>query len=971
MMTPVWLFDFMKEGSLETFFSTYHKAILQSDPDFSSERWFYVTEGTSKDMSVKLVDDLSKRLLVPIMIDGAPTPQLIPIWNNRKNKYLNVIFVGDVTDKATQQYLLSSAKHLLENRDQLSAPTVRFYALLWRPSSAAAEPGLPKEAMDFVQELDIMMSKGENYRFHKVFFFESSILEQDKQKAFASMTLAAHHIATHEDMGENDELTRAYNNKMYNAGAAAVFFEKLVQNEQETFYLSNILLDSLAHGQDERFVDPNEATAYLNKQSGFFDMFLPSSIASELKVDCELVPSNRDAYSVDSEVSPFSLNFKAVWKKYYNEYLVNLKASLINKTKKVLMEFAHNYKETLYAAQIRFVNKFKDKIEAKVFEIFMNPEDFDAVSIPQALDILDKMRKRIAEQAKDISADKIDSFTFPKYLEGARAQVEAEIQNNDPTEVIAVLESKLRRHPVYLLSMFVRALVMGALLCYAGITFIFGNMSELALWGIGTLLFLLPLGLSTWNFREYMVRINSLKDQYVACVLLKYKKELDRDLKECVSKTYADLDQFCEWLKVRKLEFLQSNLSTVTPPEFSFTSSSRFQPLMTCMPYGASSEGKVLIPAMKVDLESDSQMSGSFGKHPVLDNPPVSKIIVRGDRYSFEEIIRDRTSNLIRDLIRQMLKSTAVAKGNVEQHVTFESIRTPRTKLLLLDVSGSMSDNDMRELKEAVNKLSHTATIKWIAFNDGLVATGDSAEDFERISSGGGTNYIPAIKKAKEIIDAEVVDQVIMISDGQPHESVSDIIAEAYKLEQPLHTISIGNSGASVMKQISDMTSGEQIIVSDIKELSVDVESKFNVIFTLGLSGEYTFAELMQKVYIPGCAEALHKYASAQIEIGATNIANVISKCADDKGMSEWADVSDVTCTHAIAVAPRSNETRTYVQMVCENKYQDDIINKFSEQFANVQLCDMVNVPELLVSVLVVRPITDIEDLAWANYKKS
>ena len=127
----------------------------------------------------------------------------------------------------------------------------------------------------------------------------------------------------------------------------------------------------------------------------------------------------------------------------------------------------------------------------------------------------------------------------------------------------------------------------------------------------------------------------------------------------------------------------------------------------------------------------------------------------------------------------------------------------------------------------------------------------------------------------------------------------------------------------------------------------------------------------MQKVYIPGCAEALHKFVSAQIEVGATNSVNMISRYANDKGMSEWADVADVTCTHAIAVAPRINETKSYVQLVCEKQSENDLIDKLSEQFVNVDLCAMENVPDLIVSVLVLRPISDIEDLAWANYKKS
>ena len=961
-MTPVWLFDFLKKGSLESFFSTYHKALLQSDPQLNPKRWFYVTEGKDSNMSVSLVEEKLQHLLVDI---SEEKQKLIESWT-KNDRVLNVIFTGDLLDPATHKHFMSAVNFLVENRPQA---TVRFYALLWRPSSSVIESGLPKESIDFITELDKMMAKNENYRFHKVLFFESSLLQDEKDKAFSSMALAALHIATHTSLGENDELSRSHRNVIYNAGAAGAFYEKAVQNEQETFYLSNLLLGTVAHGGDT-FVDPVAATGFLNRHEVFFENFSPENIAAQIKDDCELVPSDRAAYSVDCEVSPFSLKFKAVWKKYYNDYIVNLKANLINKTKKTLAEFVQNYKETLFSAQLNFVNKVKDEIEAKVFEIFRNPDDHDALSIPQAHDILDKMRQRIDDMSKDSSSARISSFVFPKYLDGAREQVEAEVQNNDPSEVIARLESKLRKHPVYLLSVFVRAMVLGALLSYTGVTFLLGGMSELAIWGIGTLLFLLPFAFSIWNFHEYLVRINSLKDQYVAAVLLKYKKELDADLKKCVAKTYSDIDQFMEWLKVHKLNALQAKLAAVAPPEFSFMESSRFQPLMKCMPYGDSNEGRLIIPSTSVTAETDSSLSGSFGTNPILKNPPVSMVDVRGNQYSFNQIIQEKSQDLLRYLVRQMLKSTANVKGNVEQKICFEAIRTPRTKLLLLDVSGSMSDSDMAELKVAVERLSDTATIKWVAFNEKVVATGDSAEEFKKISSGGGTNYIPALAKAREIMTDCLIDQVILISDGQPFESISEILSEAYKLEQPVHTISIGNRGASVMKQISDMTSGEQIIVNDIKELSVDVESKFNVIFSLGLDGNYTFAEMMQKVYIPGCAEALHSFAKSHMVAGVTTIAELIELCADPQGMAEWAEVSDVSCTHSTAVAPREHETKNYIQMVCQSERDvEEVEKKFSTKFDHAAMSVISGVPEIVVSVLTVRPLSKITDLQWADYK--
>ncbi len=968
-MTPVWLFDFIKKGSLESFFSTYHKALLQSDPHQNPARWFYVTEGKDASMSLPLVVETVQRLLLDTVVDGVPTEKLIPAWDNYDNKSLNVVFVGDVEDVATHKYFLSSVKYLLEHRNQIPAPNVRFYALLWRPDSAVAEPGLSDDSMRFVHELETLMKKNENNRFHKVLFFESSIMPVEKEKMLASISLAALHIATHADMGEGDELTRSYANTMYNAGAAGAFYEKRVQNEQETFYLSNILLNALANSKDKSFFNPNEATSYLDNNPDFFEQFTSQRVESALKQDTAQIPSNKDAYSVDSTVSPFSLNFKEVWKKYYNDYIVNLKANIINKTKKVLSEYAHNYKEILFASQVSFVNSIKDEIESKVFEIFRNPASYEAVSLPQALDILEKIKARISLKASEAHDTKVSSFIFPKYLDGAREQVEAEVRNNDPAEIISVLESKLKRHPVFLLSMFVRALVLGALLCYAGITFIFPDLPEISIWVVGTLLFLLPLGLSFWNFREYMVRINSLKDQYVAAVLLKYKKELDADLKKCVLKSYDDIDKYCEWLKIHKLEFLQNKLSAVTPPEFSFTSSARFQPLMKCMPYGTSNDGRVLIPAMRVDVNKESEMSGSFGRYPILDNPPASKVKVKGEQYTFDEIVQDTQRNLLRDLVRNMLQSTANVKNNVEQNVKFEAIRSPRTKLLLLDVSGSMTDSDMRELRLAVEKLAQTATIKWIAFNDKVVSTGDSSDEFNKINSYGGTNYIPALKKAKEISAMTVIDQIILISDGQPFESVSDIVKVAYELEQPVHTISIGTSGASVMKEISDKTSGEQIIVKDLKELSVDVVSKFNVIFTLGFEGEYTFGELMQKVYIPGCAEALHKFASAQLSTGVTTIAELISTCANNNGMSEWKRCSDASCTHSVAIAQKMSDT--YVQMVCGENEKDLVKRKFSETFGvDIKLSDTEGAPEIMVSVLTLRPINAITDIKWAGYDR-
>ena len=267
-----------------------------------------------------------------------------------------------------------------------------------------------------------------------------------------------------------------------------------------------------------------------------------------------------------------------------------------------------------------------------------------------------------------------------------------------------------------------------------------------------------------------------------------------------------------------------------------------------------------------------------------------------------------------------------------------------------------------------MSSLASTATIKWIAFNDKVVSVGDSSDEFQNISSGGGTRYIPAIQKAKEIISSMFIDQVILISDGMPFESLGDIIQESEQLNMPLHTISIGTSGASVMKEISARTSGEQIIVDDIKDLAVNLDSKFNLLFNVGITGDYNFGELMQKCYIPGCAEALHKYASEKMNSSITSLVDLVLRYANADGLNEWKDASEPTCTHDNAKAARLRELKSYIHVVFDNDVKDQLQNSgFTNSFSYPRLCNAGSRPEIMISVLSLYPLNGISDLKWGT----
>ena len=223
-------------------------------------------------------------------------------------------------------------------------------------------------------------------------------------------------------------------------------------------------------------------------------------------------------------------------------------------------------------------------------------------------------------------------------------------------------------------------------------------------------------------------------------------------------------------------------------------------------------------------------------------------------------------------------------------------------------------------------------------------------------------------QKAQEICSEMLVDQVILISDGAPFEDISDIMLEATKLNQPIHTISIGEVGASVMQQISSETNGEQIIVDNLSQIEQTITSSFNYVFSLGLDGEYTFAELMQKCYIAGCAEALHKFVISILKPTATSIVDLIAEYASDEGMAEWKGVSNPTCMHS-AGTTAPEPTITYIQMVYDSSDESKIAPKF-DRFDNNKLCKITNTPEILVSTLTLRHIGSIDDLAWVNSAK-
>ena len=150
-----------------------------------------------------------------------------------------------------------------------------------------------------------------------------------------------------------------------------------------------------------------------------------------------------------------------------------------------------------------------------------------------------------------------------------------------------------------------------------------------------------------------------------------------------------------------------------------------------------------------------------------------------------KEIDADTDLQLKTKLIKELLNSQATIYSSVEKEIKFGRQAMPNTKLLILDISGSMAGSALAELKKVVSELSVNNNIKWIAFNDKVVCTSEDDTDLMSLQAEGGTCYIPALEKAKEFTNDYYIDQIILISDGAPFEKTDLILKKPMSLINP------------------------------------------------------------------------------------------------------------------------------------------------------------------------------------------
>ena len=347
-----------------------------------------------------------------------------------------------------------------------------------------------------------------------------------------------------------------------------------------------------------------------------------------------------------------------------------------------------------------------------------------------------------------------------------------------------------------------------------------------------------------------------------------------------------------------------------------------------------------------------------------MDKVPTATV----DNIPIKDIVIDTSNGYRAQLLKELLKETISNKNIPEKDPVFYNKDINDTKLLILDVSGSMDGENMEALKEAITKFAEKSRILWIAFNNDVVAQGEGAEEFSSIKADGETYYIPALNRAKVILENEIVNQVVFISDGAPFEKTNDILDVAKSLNTPIHTVSIGNFPQNVMPSIANETGGSQIIVDDLKDIVKKVNDDFGIIYTFGNDNEYTFGQLLRKCYIRGCDKIMHNYTKEKLVTVSYSINNLLLDYGTAEGLKEWFFVSSPKCTYNQAVLPKSQ--LSILQLVNSNDMNSQLKEKLNDILngADLYVTSLDFLSDIVATILSLRPMNSISDLQWSEF---
>ena len=976
-MTPFWIVNFTKKDSCESFFETYWRAYLQNNTAASEDdKFFYLSHAS------ELTADSLTTTATHLSVDVGGQKKLIPCFNNKMTD-LNVFFLGDITEENTIDHLHLWAaelrKGLLEKRWG-SLTDIRFYALLWRPESATASPGITKQSRGFLNELATLERLDINHRpFERVLFFQSSDTADQKPVAMERLWLSTLHMAR-----SCRNIFLATDTRTFvDASATGIFFEAQIQREHEAYKLGQILMKDLAWSTSPEFYDRDEAAEIVNNNSDYLGTLSPKAIATAMKAG---TPRNVDITTFDlpRPCHPLNLKVGRVWREYFGKYIVGMKRDLVNQLRRALVRYEEDYREKVYDNQCNFVKDRSQVLGNLVFDMFTSPvEDnkYRHVSLPQSMEILTRLRERIEQQSRDSLTAGV-AFEMDENLE--RAAERAARNGWSAKHVLEVLCSRLRKLPVYNFARLARLIMLLAVLCFTLFHVLtlggIGLEANTALWIsviVGAVLFLVDL----FVYSNKVKRIESLKQQYIATMLMELRQRLEVEIVNCEKKTYEEMLQYADWLRRERLERLQNTLAVLAPPSFNFHESAVFQPLAGSMAQ-QDNDTRLIIPSNNFNtdtLRAATAVSGSFGKHPLIESAPFNKVNDDGNRIPLAEMV-DANKDVSQRLVKKLMGEQRHVGAGTLRDVDFQRHESRRqlheSMLLLLDVSGSMYGQSLDDLKHYVNSLASEHNVDWIAFASEVVATSLEGGDVARLEADGGTSYVPAIGKAVEWMKSCLFDDIVLISDGSPSEGLDELIQAAKGLGQPLNTISIGTGGEAFLVELAHATGGKEITVESLQQVKERWNSEIRGALVTYNGQEYTFGQLMKLVHTEGCAQALHSFALQHIASAGINIAYALNNYGHKGGLEEWErassqlnTLSQTSSAGNAAFYLTLNGTTDEAQKYAEKRnLMGTAYSLANTNHAAADSPTPADEPDMVAVLATFRPMSHISDLLWADF---
>ncbi len=961
-MTPLWIVNFLKEDSCESFFENFWNAHVQNSQQIVAPlKFFHITDGTDDSLTREGLNEIASKRLT---MDEADTKvKLIPSFNPNQGNRINVIFIGDITqDKTIERFHMWAAylKQQLLIHPWFSINSIAMFGILLRPETIAIDENVMNNRVKgFLNELNTLERMSINTRpFDRVLFIQAPVTTEGRAAAIDAINLSAYHIARTNGQCFRDYMidTQSY----FDVNTSAVFYETNVQKGIDAYNLGLVILQDLVSSEDKAFLNVEEAKRFVEDNQDYTNSFTSSAMSKYLVSECPKVPAFDILKPTCHPLNLFKI--RTVWQEYYNKYIVKLKSDLINKAQKELLTFEDNYHTMLFDRQHKFVTERSDSLQNLVFQMFCDigsHSRFRHIGLKQSLKVLEYFKIKIKNAFEDKEKTE-QAFKLPDNLE--KAIEIASANGKTSKQVLDELTTQLEKLPVYNLSRLLRTTLLGILV------------------GIPLSFFLSPVALVTiplivmadmMIFNSKVKHIESLKDQYVGMRLQEIRERLNEQIQQCIDTTQKEIRQYIKWLHDKKLVWLQENLSVLATPNTQFKFNKVFQPLLD----EALSDSRRLIPAQDIDLKRKSKdllKPGTFGQYPLTENVPTTQLnsVENGSPVSIFDLV-NRERSTVQELVQRLMHQDENVSGGEEEQVDFQKHKgmPNRSMLLLLDVSGSMF-GEMDSLKQYVKDLESLGEIEWIAFDDRIVSTSRDT-DIENLSSGGGTCYIPAIQEAVEWLKSDNYDDIVLLSDGGPFETIEDIVSVAQALKQPLNTIAVGASAAEkILIEIALQTGGEEITVANFEEIREAEKWNSEILPRLAIldNGDYPFGELMKHTQIAACAKALQKFTLKQLEDNTLTIPKIFSQYICPKGFEEWLDFTSQRNMLTQSAAPQTDRfcfstvkepgidnMEQSISMMCNHALRMDISDKE---------------PAMIVSLMSLRPLSKIGDLQWASTMK-